>query len=58
MGCGCGGGNAGQGGCGGQKPAPDERVDAPVVQQQAPESRPTADEPEAELNSVKTEQAR
>nr|WP_298172377.1 hypothetical protein [uncultured Pseudomonas sp.] len=57
MGCGCGGGNAGQGGCGGQKQSLDERVDAPVVQQQAPESRPTADEPEAELNSVKTEQA-
>lgn len=58
MGCGCGGGNAGQGGCGGQKPVADAQGDAPVVQQQQPESRPTADEPEAELDSVTSEQAK
>lgn len=58
MGCGCGGGNAGQGGCGGQKQPVEHPADAPVVQQQAPESRPSADEPEAELDSVTSEQAK
>jgi hypothetical protein len=29
-----------------------------VVQQQAPDSRPSADEPEAELENVETEQAK
>ncbi|SDG41336.1 peptidyl-prolyl cis-trans isomerase C [Pseudomonas benzenivorans] len=48
MGCGCGGGNAGQGGCGGQKPPVEVVVDAPAVQEVTPESRPTADEPEAD----------
>ena len=58
MGCGCGGGNAGQGGCGGQKPPVDLMVDAPGVQEVTPESRPSADEPEAELDGVETEQAK
>ncbi|MET1077621.1 MAG: peptidylprolyl isomerase [Pseudomonas sp.] len=41
MGCGCGGGNAGQGGCGGQKAA----VDTAVVQQVTP--APLAEQPDA-----------
>ena len=48
MGCGCGGGNGGQGGCGGQKAPVEVVVDAPVVQEVTPASRPSADEPEAE----------
>jgi peptidyl-prolyl cis-trans isomerase C len=47
MGCGCGGGNAGQGGCGAEKPPVDLMVDAPGVQEVTPESRPSDDEPEA-----------
>ncbi|MEK8079971.1 hypothetical protein [Pseudomonas sp. XK-1] len=58
MGCGCGGGNAGQGGCGGQKQPVEQPVNTPVVQQQAPQSRTSADEQEAELDSVETEQAK
>ncbi|MNF37562.1 Foldase protein PrsA 3 precursor [compost metagenome] len=54
MGCGCGGGNAGQGGCGGQKPPVDLVVDAPGVQEVTPESQPTADEPEALAEEVES----
>ncbi len=49
MGCGCGGGNAGQGGCGGQQPPVELPVDIAPVQEVFPESRPSADEPEALL---------
>ncbi|MFZ3206663.1 MAG: peptidylprolyl isomerase [Pseudomonas sp.] len=54
MGCGCGGGNAGQGGCGGQKPPVDLMVDAPGVQEVTPQSRPSADEPEALAEEVES----
>lgn len=57
MGCGCGGGNAGQGGCGGQKPPVENNQDAPVVQQQAPDVRPTADKPQADTTAEKTKGA-
>lgn len=54
MGCGCGGGNAGQGGCGGQKPRVEVVVDAPAVQEVTPESRPSADEPEADAEEAES----
>ena len=47
MGCGCGGNGSG-GGCGGSQPVVDAPANAPVVQEVVPESRPSADEPEAE----------
>lgn len=47
MGCGCGGGNAGQGGCGGQQAPVAPAVETPAVQEVIPEARPSADEPEA-----------
>lgn len=47
MGCGCGGNGSG-GGCAGSQPVVDAPANAPVVQEVVPESRPSADEPEAE----------
>ncbi|MDG9922960.1 MULTISPECIES: peptidylprolyl isomerase [unclassified Pseudomonas] len=47
MGCGCGGNGSGSG-CAGSQPVVDVPANAPVVQEVVPESRPSADEPEAE----------
>lgn len=47
MGCGCGGNGSG-GGCAGSQPVVDAPANAPGVQEVVPESRPSADEPEAE----------
>lgn len=47
MGCGCGGNGSG-GGCAGSQPVVDVPANAPAVQEVVPESRPSADEPEAE----------
>src|SRR5690606_1816379 len=49
MACGCGGGNGGQGGCGGQQPVIDTN---PAVHEVVPEPIPTADEPEADAEEV------
>ncbi|MDH0895317.1 MULTISPECIES: peptidylprolyl isomerase [unclassified Pseudomonas] len=47
MGCGCGG-NGNGGGCSGGQPRVEIPANAPVVQEVVPDSRPGADEPEAD----------